>query len=114
MENTFESKHFIGVELDSSLKYSSLSMGTGEQKTIKILEKILNAEPYSLILIDEIDLLLHVSSLKQLIHKLDEIAQDKQLQILFTTHALELVKLTHYVGIQYISNISFLDNQDTS
>ena len=113
MENTFQNKHFNGVELDSGLKYSSLSMGTGEQRTIKILEKILNAEPYSLILIDEIDLLLHVSSLKRLIRRLDEIARDKHLQIVFTTHALEMVDLTQYVGIQYINNISLSEGQET-
>ena len=113
VENTFQSKHFNGVELDSGLKYSSLSMGTGEQRTIKILEKILNAEPYSLILIDEIDLLLHVSSLKRLIRRLDEIARDKHLQIVFTTHALEMVDLTQYVGIQYINNISLSEGQET-
>ena len=113
MENTFQNKHFNGVELDSGLKYSSLSMGTGEQRTIKILEIILNAEPYSLILIDEIDLLLHVSSLKRLIRRLDEIARDKHLQIVFTTHALEMVDLTQYVGIQYISNISLFKEQET-
>ena len=111
LDNTFHNKHFNGVELDSGLKYSSLSMGTGEQRTIKILEKILNAEPYSLILIDEIDLLLHVSSLKRLICRLAEIARDKHLQIVFTTHALEMVDLTQYVGIQYISNILMPDGQ---
>lgn len=113
LENTFQNKHFNGVELDSGLKYSSLSMGTGEQRTIKILEKILNAEPYSLILIDEIDLLLHVSSLKRLIRRLDEIARDKHLQIVFTTHALEMIDLTQYVGIQYISNISLSEEEET-
>lgn len=105
MENTFHNKHFNGVELESGLKYSSLSMGTGEQRTIKILEKILNAEPYSLILIDEIDLLLHVSSLKRLVRRLDEIARDKHLQIIFTTHALEMIELTKCVGIQYITSV---------
>lgn len=112
MENTFRNKHFKGVELGSGMKYSSLSMGTGEQRTIKILEKIINAEPYSLILIDEIDLLLHVSSLKRLIKTLSKIAQSKNLQIIFTTHALEMADLTKYVGIQYINNISVLKGQN--
>lgn len=111
LENTFEKKHFTGVELSSGLKYSSLSMGTGEQRTIKILEKIAQAEAYSLILIDEIDLLLHVSSLKRLIKRLYKIAQDKNLQIIFTTHSLEMVELTQYVGIQYISSIPLCDSK---
>lgn len=114
MENTFQKKHFTGVKLNSGLKYSSLSMGTGEQRTIKILEKIITAEPYSLILIDEIDLLLHVSSLKRLIKSLDEIARKKNLQIIFTTHALEMIELTQYVGIQYISNIPLPNSEDHS
>ena len=111
LENTFQKKHFTGVELNSGLRYSSLSMGTGEQRTIKILEKIFNAEAYSLILIDEIDLLLHVSALKSLIKRLYDIAQAKHLQIVFTTHALDMIELTQYVGIQYISSIPLLNSK---
>ena len=111
IDNIYQNKHFIGVKLDSGLKYSSLSMGTGEQRTIKILERIFNAEEYSLILIDEIDLLLHVYSLKRLVKRLDEIAREKHLQIVFTTHSLEMVELTQYVGIQYINNIPLPDNK---
>lgn len=112
LENTFQNKHFNGVELESGLKYSSLSMGTGEQRTIKIFETILNAEPYSLILIDEIDLLLHVSSLKRLIYRLDDIARSRHFQIVFTTHALEIAELTQCVGVQYISSIPLPRDQD--
>lgn len=105
MDNTYKNKNFYGVTLKSGLKYSSLSMGTGEQRTIKILEKVITAEKYSLILIDEIDLLLHPSSLKKLIITLDEIARNKNLQIVFTTHSLEMTQLSKYVGIQYLHNI---------
>ncbi|MBP1544501.1 MAG: AAA family ATPase [Oscillospiraceae bacterium] len=102
MDNTFQRKHLTGVKLRSGLKYSSLSMGTGEQRTIKILECVLNAEPYSLILIDEIDLLLHTSSLNRLVERLSKIAKEHNLQIVFTTHAIEMLELTQYVKIQYI------------
>ena len=110
LDNTFNKKHFPGVELSSGLKYSSLSMGTGEQRTIKILETLFNAEPYSLILIDEIDLLLHVSALKRLIDILYKVAVRKHIQIVFTTHALEMIELIDYVGIQYINNILLHSN----
>lgn len=102
MDNVFQNKHLTGVQLRSGLKYSSLSMGTGEQRTLKILECVLSAEPYSLILIDEIDLLLHVSSLKRLIARLDALARDRHLQIVFTTHAIEMLELTQHVSLQYI------------
>lgn len=105
MDNTYKRKHFFGVSLLSGLKYSSLSMGTGEQRTLKILKKVAEAEAYSLILIDEIDLLLHVSALHRLIKTLSEEAKKKNLQIVFTTHSLEMSKLTQYVDIQYIKEI---------
>lgn len=114
IDNTYQKKHFTGVKLQTGLKYSSLSMGTGEQRTIKILDRVLNSEPYSLILIDEIDLLLHVSSLKHLIQRLDAIARERHLQIVFTTHALEMVELTQYVSIQYIDNVRQLDGTEQS
>ncbi len=105
LDNTYRNKHFSGVVLDSGLKYSSLSMGTGEQRVLKIIEKVLNAEAYSLILIDEIDLLLHISALDRLIEKLHSIAQKKHLQIVFTTHSPEMLELEKYVSIQYLSSI---------
>lgn len=105
IDNTYKKKHFFGVSLVSGLKYSSLSMGTGEQRTLKILKKVTDAEPYSLILIDEIDLLLHVSALHRLIKTLSEEAKKKHLQIVFTTHSLEMSKMTQDVDIRYIKEI---------
>lgn len=105
LDNTYQNKHFSGVALSSGLKYSSLSMGTGEQRVLKILEKVRNAEAYSLILIDEIDLLLHISALGRLIEVLYGIAQSKHLQIVFTTHSVEMLALNRYVRIQYIANV---------
>lgn len=110
IDNKYHSKHFLGVHTQSGLKYSSLSMGTGEQRTIKILEKMLLAEPYSLILIDEIDLLLHVCALKRLVKKLYEIAEEKHIQVVFTTHSLEILKLEQYVGLQYIELVKKTDS----
>ena len=105
IDNEYHSKHFLGVSTRSGLKYSSLSMGTGEQRTIKIIEKVLSAEAYSLILIDEIDLLLHVCALRRLVEKLYQIAVSRHLQIVFTTHSLEIISMTEYVGLQYLDTI---------
>ena len=109
VDNEYHTKHFMGVSTRSGLTYSSLSMGTGEQRTIKIIEKVLNAEPYSLILIDEIDLLLHVCALRRMIETLYKIAEDRHLQIVFTTHSLEILSLERYVGLQYIDLINKAD-----
>ena len=104
IDNFYNKIHFTGVKLKSGLKYSSLSMGSGEQRIIKIISVLKNAEAYSLVLIDEIDLLLHVSALHSLIREVDEIARKKHIQVIFTTHSLELTELTKYVLIQYIVN----------
>ncbi len=101
-DNSFNAKNFKGVKTKSGTKYSSLSMGSGEQRVIKILETVLSAEKNSLILIDEIDLLLHVSSIRKLIDVLYKISIEKKIQIIFTTHSMEMLKLKDKVKIQYL------------
>lgn len=101
-DHAVKNKHFFGVRTLSDINYSALSMGAGEQRLIKILTVVYHAAPYSLILIDEIDLLLHSNAQKQLIKQLSDLAQRKNLQIIFTTHSLEIGKLTEFVDIRYL------------
>ena len=101
-DHAAKNKHFFGVRTFSNINYSALSMGAGEQRLIKILSAVYHAAPYSLILIDEIDLLLHSSAQKQLIKKLSDLAQRKNLQIIFTTHSLEIGRLTDFTDIRYL------------
>jgi site-specific DNA-cytosine methylase/energy-coupling factor transporter ATP-binding protein EcfA2 len=89
---------------DYALVYSSLSMGTGEQRVLKILREVLSAEKESLILIDEIELLLHTDALKKLIKALNTIAQKNTLQIIFTTHSLIMQELLDIVDIRFLQN----------
>lgn len=90
-------KHLGGRKLYMGLRhngipYSSLSMGAGEQRLFKILEVVFKAPSHSLIVIDEIDLTLHTDALNRLINVLVHRANDKNLQIIFTSHREELVK----------------------
>lgn len=94
-----------GLELENGLVYSSLSMGAGEQRLIKILETVYDARAGSLILIDEIDLLLHMVALQRMIVKLSEIAKKRELQIIFTTHSPLMFDFSREVlHIQYLDN----------
>lgn len=95
-------KKYMGVHTRDGKIYSALSMGAGEQRVIKILQTLYGANQYSLILIDEIDLLLHVDAFRKLIKKISEIATDRNLQIIFTTHSLEMQYLSQYADIRYI------------
>lgn len=103
--HTAQGKKFIGVESDG-LKYSALSMSAGEQRVFYILEKVFRAGKYSLILIDEIDLLLHDSAMKKLIEVICERASDKNLQIVATTHRETILAQEKLLNVRHIVNKS--------
>lgn len=93
----------IGVEADG-IKYSQLSMSAGEQKIFLLLEKIFKAKKYSLILIDELDLLLHDSALKNLVRVISQRAESHKLQVVFTTHRESILDLSEFINIRHIYN----------
>ncbi|NJK48538.1 ATP-binding protein [Candidatus Gracilibacteria bacterium] len=79
-------------------------MSAGEQKVFLLLETIFKADEYSLILIDEIDLLLHNIALENLIKIISERAKKKNLQIVFTTDRESLIELSDFLNIRHIVN----------
>ena len=99
-----QSKKFncIGVKYNNQ-RYSSLSMSAGEQRIFKILKAVYDAPKYSMILIDELDLLLHVNSFKKFIEVLDNVSEKNKLQIIFTTHSPYIFDCKN-VSIKYIYN----------
>lgn len=102
LDNDFNRKNYLGVRTKDNIQYSSLSMGAGEQRVFKVLNTLVTAQPYSLVLIDEIDLLLHSDALKRMIKTMHEIALSKHLQIVFTTHSLVMNELKKYVKIKFL------------
>ena len=99
--HTSSGKNFIGVEVDG-LRYSALSMSAGEQKVFYILEKLYSAPNNSLILIDELDLLLHDKALMALINVINARAMDKSLQVIFTTHRESVLSLSSILNIRHL------------
>ncbi|MDC7690376.1 ATP-binding protein [Vogesella indigofera] len=97
-------RRYLGLALDGT-RYSALAMGAGEQRVLEILSAVFNAPKYGLILIDELDLLLHTAALKQLIGILFQRAQDKSLQIVFTTHREAILELKDLVSIKHIHTV---------
>lgn len=98
-------KIFSKVTTNNGNGYSSLSMGAGEQKLFQILETLYKMPPYSLLLIDELDLTLHTSALMKLIAEMVCVADNKHLQIIFTTHREEVTTL-ETINIRHIWNAS--------
>lgn len=98
-------RKFIGVEANG-IRYSALTMSAGEQKIFLLLEKIFRATKYSLILIDELDLLLHDSAMKNLIEVVSERAQSHNLQVVFTTHRESILELSNLINVRHIFGTS--------
>lgn len=93
-------KSYIGVSVNG-ISYSSLSMGAGEQRVFFILSEVFRAPNYGLVIIDELDLLLHEDALFRLLEKLNEVARTKHLQIVFTTHAQSILTLD-YIAFRHL------------
>jgi AAA15 family ATPase/GTPase len=96
-------KTYIGVESNGT-RYSALSMSAGEQKVFLLLETIFKADKYSLILIDEIDILLHNLALARLLEIIADRANNKNLQIVFTTHRESVIELSNLLNVRHIIN----------
>ena len=96
-----KTKNYIGLA-HNGIRYSALSMGAGEQRLFHILLKVYGAPKYSLILIDEIDLLLHTNALHLLLMHLHRRAIAKNLQIVFTTHRESVLDLQDILSIKHI------------
>lgn len=99
--HTASGKNFMGVEVEG-LRYSALSMSAGEQKVFHILTTLYNAPNSSLILIDELDLLLHDKALMALIKVIYARAIEKSLQVVFTTHRETVISLSEIINIRHL------------
>lgn len=71
--------------------YSCLNMGVGERALIHILKVFQDAQPNSLIAIDEIEMGIHPFALTKLANVIQRIAYEKKLQVLITTHSRALL-----------------------
>ena len=97
-------RRYAGLTLDGT-RYSALAMGAGEQRVIEILSSVFKSPRYGLILIDEIDLLLHTAALGELINIVHARAVEKSLQVIFTTHREAVLEMTDKVSIKHIHTV---------
>lgn len=66
-------------------------LSAGEQRVLRLLDVLYSAVNNSIVLIDEIELTLHPMALDRLIGILNHLAKERNLQIIFTSHSLELM-----------------------
>lgn len=100
------------VERDT-YTYSGFNMGAGENAVLGLMEEIFRAGDGALVIIDEIELGLHVQAQKRLINQLKKICLQKHIQIICSTHSINVLEsippegrvfLTHNSGSTAIVN----------
>ena len=96
-------RKYRGVR-QGALRYSALSMGAGEQRMLYLLEEVFRSPKYGLILVDEIDLLLHGDALRKFLEIASHRAADKKLQIVFTSHRECLLEYDDLINVRHIHN----------
>ncbi len=67
--------------------YTGFNMGAGENAVLALLNEILSAGEGSLVVIDEIELGIHISAQKRLIYVLKELCKKFKIQIICSTHS---------------------------
>lgn len=72
--------------------FSERNFSLGELCVLKLIRELMNCANSSLVLIDELELALHPKAQIELLGYLAEIARQKRLTIIFSTHSVSLLK----------------------
>lgn len=80
--------------------YTSHYMGAGEYKVLKLIQEIIRAPEGALILIEELEVSIHDAALRRLVPWLIQQAEDKNLQIIFSTHWPHIVDFSEQIAIR--------------
>lgn len=86
--------------------YSGFNMGAGENALFEIFSIIYSCGKGALLVIDEIELGLHVEAQKTLLRKLKEVCLETKTQIICTTHSKEIFDCLPYDARYFVENIS--------
>lgn len=81
----FDDKFLVGKS--DANKFSEFHFGAGESSIIRMVTKIEQAPPNSLILIEEIENGLHPIATRRMVEYLVDVASRKSVQAIFTTHS---------------------------
>jgi len=98
-------------------EYSEANAGSGEVAVIKLVYKLMNAKPFSLILLDEVETSLHPSAqLKMKLFLLQQIL-DKKHQIIISSHSKALIEYMPKEALKLFSTLPdgkfFINNNVT-
>jgi predicted ATPase len=85
------SKYSLPIVQCGKVVYSGFNMGAGENALFDIFSVIYSAGSGALIVIDEIELGLHVEAQRRLVAKLKDVCDELHIQVICTTHSSEIL-----------------------
>ncbi|WP_263754821.1 AAA family ATPase [Kosakonia cowanii] len=91
----------------NGISYTEHTMGAGEKRVFEVLKAAHDPSilPNGLLLIDELDVLLHEKAFKKLVSELIAIAEESLLEIIFSTHRESIVQFKRAINIVSIFNM---------
>lgn len=84
------SKYTLPIVECGGVKYSGLNMGAGENALFEIFRIIYSCGKGALLVIDEIELGLHIDAQRKFLRKLKESCLENKIQVICTTHSKEI------------------------
>ena len=87
-------KYFYVIQERAGTYYSEKRFSTGELALLRLVEQLSHVKPGSLVLIDEAEMALHPRIQKRLLDYLNQVANEKDLTIIVSTHSVTLIKAT--------------------
>ncbi|MGX9828756.1 AAA family ATPase [Enterobacter roggenkampii] len=97
---------FVGFT-KNKVTYTEHTMGAGEKRVFEVLRAAHHESlhPNGLLLIDELDVLLHEKAFKKLVEELINIAETSMLEIVFSTHRESIAQFRRQLNIVSIFNM---------
>jgi predicted ATPase len=93
VRHTFYNVEGATVRLENSgIRYSEAFAGSGEYAVVMIVDSILNTKDKALVILDEPEVSLHPSAQKELMNFLAIQSKKKLLQIVISTHSVEMIQ----------------------
>lgn len=90
---SYEKKDSTGAyRLNDYTSHTSFNAGAGEECLTYILDTLLTSKDGSIVAIEEIEIGLHPATMERLMDTILEIAKDKKLQIIITTHSPDFLR----------------------
>lgn len=99
-------KKFIGM-VNKDIEYTEHTMGAGEKRVFEIVKNVYTGDlkPNGLLIIDEIDVLLHERAFHELIKFLISESTAMSFEVIFTTHRESIIHFKNKINIISIWNV---------